>query len=232
MDTFPGDSVEEVLADFARRYDAVARAEEELRTLSVTASSADGVVEATVGADGRTSAVRFPTNRFKEMSGQELAGSVLAALTTARAEVALRAAAIALSPAAQVSGCASPDTYDDLVSSGPGTHTPRHTCWHRVLREARTVSSRHGDVLDRAGVPGRGAALEQPLSMGPLWGKLLPGVPPPARPASLPAELSEAVVALGQAVCESAGGRCAPDWRERPATAEPSEGDRTAPDTA
>ncbi len=231
MDTSPGDSVEEVLADFARRYDAVARAEEELRTLSVTASSADGVVEATVCADGRTSAVRFPTNRFKEMSGQELAGSVLAALTTARAEVDLRASAIALSPAAQVPGCASPDTCDDPFPSGPAAHTPPHTCWRRLVREARTVSGRLGAVPDRAGVPGRGAAPEQALSPGPLWGKLLPGVPP-ARPASLPAELSEAVVALGQAVCESAGGRCAPDWQGRPDTAEPSEGDRTAPDTA
>ncbi|MEV5177762.1 YbaB/EbfC family nucleoid-associated protein [Streptomyces flaveolus] len=214
--------MEEVLADFARRYDAVARAEEELRTLSVTASSADGVVEATVCADGRTSAVRFPTNRFKELSGQELAGSVLAALTTARAEVALRAAAITPSPAAQVSGCASPDMYDDPFLSGPRTHTPPHTCWRRVVREARTVSSRSGDVPDRAGAPGRGAAPEQPLSLGPLWGKLLPGVPPPARPSSLPAELSEAVVALGQAVCESAGGRCTTDWRGRPDRAEPS----------
>ncbi|MEW2514588.1 YbaB/EbfC family nucleoid-associated protein [Streptomyces sp. NPDC046870] len=224
--------MEEVLADFARRYDAVARAEEELRTLSVTASSADGVVEATVCADGRTSAVRFPTNRFKEMSGQELAGSVLAALTTARAEVAQRAAAIALSPAAQVSGCVSPDTCDDPLPGGPAAHTPSHTCWHRVVREARTVSGRPDAVPDRAGAPGRGAAPEQPLSPGPLWGKLLPGVPPPARPASLPAELSEAVVALGRAVCESAGGRCAPDWRGRPNAAEPSEGDRTTPDTA
>ncbi|MGW2461091.1 YbaB/EbfC family nucleoid-associated protein [Streptomyces sp. NPDC001761] len=229
MDTSPGDSVEEVLADFARRYDAVARAEEELRTLSVTASSADGVVEATVCADGRTSAIRFPTNRFREMSGRELAGSVLAALTTARAEVALRAAAITCSPAAHVPGCASPDTCDGLFPDGPGTHTPPHTCWGRVVREARSVSGLLGAVPDR--VPGRGVAPERPLPPGPLWGKLLPGVPPPARPASLPAELSEAVVALGEAVCESAGGWCAPDGRGRPDPAEPSEGERAVPDT-
>ncbi|WP_151483143.1 YbaB/EbfC family nucleoid-associated protein [Streptomyces albicerus] len=94
METSPGSRLEKVLAEFAERYGTLSRAREQLRALSVTARSRDGVVEVTVGADGHASWIRFVDDRFREMAAQQLGDSVLEALTTARAEVAARAAAV------------------------------------------------------------------------------------------------------------------------------------------
>ncbi|GHB11557.1 hypothetical protein GCM10010330_77000 [Streptomyces tendae] len=97
MDAPPGGRLQEVLAEFAERHRVLSRAREQLNGLSVTAQSRDGVVEATVGADGRASAIRFTGNRFRQMSAPALAGSVLEALTTARTEAAARATAVVMS---------------------------------------------------------------------------------------------------------------------------------------
>lgn len=94
MNTPSGSRLERVLADFAEQYGALARAREQLRALSVTARSRDGVVEATVDADGRPTGIRFVDKRFREMAAPQLGGSVLEALTTAQAEVAARATAL------------------------------------------------------------------------------------------------------------------------------------------
>ncbi|MEV5777404.1 YbaB/EbfC family nucleoid-associated protein [Streptomyces antimycoticus] len=94
METSPGSRLEKVLADFAEQYGAWSRAREQLRALSVTARSRDGVVEVTVGAGGRVTRIRFVDNRFRDLTAPQLGDSVLAALTTARVEVAARAVAV------------------------------------------------------------------------------------------------------------------------------------------
>ncbi|MGW3496349.1 YbaB/EbfC family nucleoid-associated protein [Streptomyces sp. NPDC001020] len=93
----PAIRLEKVLADFAEQYGVLTRAREQMRALSVTARSRDGVVEVTVGADGRVSGVRFVDKRFRELAGPQLADSLLEALTTARAEASARITAVMMS---------------------------------------------------------------------------------------------------------------------------------------
>ncbi|MFE9628080.1 YbaB/EbfC family nucleoid-associated protein [Streptomyces sp. NPDC006527] len=94
METSRTGRLENVLADFAERYATLSRAREQLRALSVTTRSRNGVVEVTVGAHGQPVRVRFVDQRFRGMAAPQLDGSVLEALTTARAEVGARAAAV------------------------------------------------------------------------------------------------------------------------------------------
>ncbi|MER6062336.1 YbaB/EbfC family nucleoid-associated protein [Streptomyces sp. NPDC001792] len=250
MEASPGDNLERVLAEFAQRYDAATRAEQQMRALSVTAASRDGVVEATVSVDGWTSAVRFLGNRFKEMSGPELADSVMAALTTARAEAATRVATILLSAEAQIPGRAAPFSDGDQVLRSSGSRAQPHTCWHRVVREARAVTDRHVAVMDQAAVqrpshasgqsgrgegegtdadfPGGSLGTARPGSQGPLWGREHPARPSSPPAGELPPELRNAAVALRDAVCDAAEGVCAscrrrrPNARERSNTAQPA----------
>jgi DNA-binding protein YbaB len=146
--------LERVLAEFAQQYEAVTRAKQQLQALSVTAGSRDGVVEATVSADGRTSAVRFLGDRFKEMSGPELAGSVLAAVATAQAEAATRVASILLSAEAQVPGRGVPLACGDPVLGRAWTRVQPPTCRHRVVCDAAedpcgSCRRRRAGVLER-----------------------------------------------------------------------------------
>ncbi|MFE3904967.1 YbaB/EbfC family nucleoid-associated protein [Streptomyces sp. NPDC059153] len=103
MDAHHGSRLQEALAAFARKHEALLKAELELQTTSVTARSRDGAVEATVGGDGETSGVRFPNNMFQAMSGQALADSFMEALARARSEVANRRIAIVESTRLQMS---------------------------------------------------------------------------------------------------------------------------------
>lgn len=94
METSPGSRLEKALADFAERYGTLSRAQEQMRALSVTARSRDGVVEVTVGANGQAAWIHFVDKRFRGMAALQLRDSVLEALTTARTEVAARATAV------------------------------------------------------------------------------------------------------------------------------------------
>jgi hypothetical protein len=82
--------LDQAMAEFETQRQALVKARERVAAVEVTARSRDGVVEATVGADGTPTALRFPGNRHKEMSGQELAASVLEVIRVAREEVAVR----------------------------------------------------------------------------------------------------------------------------------------------
>jgi DNA-binding protein YbaB len=94
MDSSGRGQLQQVLAEFAEKHKALVEAREEVSAISVTARSKDGCVEVTVGARGDASGLRFPGNRFRGMSGQALAASVLEALRLARVEAAARAAAV------------------------------------------------------------------------------------------------------------------------------------------
>jgi DNA-binding protein YbaB len=249
VETSPGDHLERVLAEFAQQYDAVTRARQQMQALSVTAASKDGVVEATVSGDGRTSAVRFLGNRFKEMSGPELASSVLAALTTAQAEAATRVATIVLSAEAQVPGRGAAPACGDPALRRSWTRAQPYTCWHRVVRAARAVTNPRLPVADpaagqrrgtAAGQPGRGdgdaagaASLDAavPGSQKPLWGRH-PDRPSSVPIADLPPELRNAVVALSDAVCDATEGMCGPCRRRRAGLLEWPNSDQLAADIA
>ena len=232
MDVSPGSRLQEVLADFAEQYRALSKDSEQIKALSVTARSRDGVVEATVGADGRASAIRFTSMRFREMQGPALAGSVLEALTTARTEADARATAIVTSMEYRLSARLAPLLWSEPVTGGASRPGPV-MCWRRVVREARSVAEGgalrgSGGVMDQGGhaeceaLLGPGEAETSP-PQGPLWGWDRSGPPSPFRHGPLPAELCEAIITLGAAVCGAAGGGgsctfrgCEPDTPGRP----------------
>ncbi|MGW5652644.1 YbaB/EbfC family nucleoid-associated protein [Streptomyces humi] len=85
---------QQALDEFRKQRQALVDARKEIRAISVTARSRDGVVEVTVGHDGAPSGLRFPNNKFKEMTGQALAASVLEAMTASRAQMTSRAMAV------------------------------------------------------------------------------------------------------------------------------------------
>ncbi|EYT81991.1 hypothetical protein CF54_15980 [Streptomyces sp. Tu 6176] len=85
---------QQAIEEFKKMRQALIDARNQVRTLSATARSRDGAVEVTVGTDGSPSGLRFPNNKFKEMTGQALAASVLEAMAASRAQVASRATAI------------------------------------------------------------------------------------------------------------------------------------------
>lgn len=99
-----GSQLQDALAEFTKKHESLIKAREEMKTISVTARSKDGAVEVTVGVGGEASGLRFPNNKFKEMTGKALATSVLEALTRARAEASTRAGAILESLGGSVPG--------------------------------------------------------------------------------------------------------------------------------
>ncbi|MER7930255.1 YbaB/EbfC family nucleoid-associated protein [Streptomyces sp. NPDC096057] len=100
----------QALEDFKKQRQALMDARKEIQSISVTARSKDGVVEVTVGHDGAPSGLRFPNNKFKEMTGQALAASVLEAMTTCRTQMTSRAMAII-----QAAGTTAPTGLDGGV---------------------------------------------------------------------------------------------------------------------
>nr|WP_168720498.1 YbaB/EbfC family nucleoid-associated protein [Streptomyces sp. SAT1]ANO42293.1 hypothetical protein A8713_034110 [Streptomyces sp. SAT1] len=89
-----GSELQDALAEFTKKHESLLKAREEMKAISVTARSKDGSVEVTVGVNGEASGLRFPNNKFKELTGKALATSVLEALTRARAEASARATAV------------------------------------------------------------------------------------------------------------------------------------------
>ncbi|CAM5294981.1 MULTISPECIES: YbaB/EbfC family nucleoid-associated protein [Streptomyces] len=85
---------QQALAQFMKKREALMEARQQIKSISVTARSRDGAVEITIGTDGTPSGLRFPNNKFKEMTGQALAASVLEAMAASRAQVTSRATAI------------------------------------------------------------------------------------------------------------------------------------------
>jgi hypothetical protein len=82
--------LEQAMGEFTKQHQALLKAREELSSLSVTVRSKDRVVEVTVGAQGDPTGLRFLNNKHQKMTGQELASSVLEAMSLARQELAGR----------------------------------------------------------------------------------------------------------------------------------------------
>lgn len=76
--------LEKAMAELQAAQEAVARTERELRQASFTVLSSDRAVRATVGPQGELSGIEFLENKYRAMSPQELAASVLEAANAAR----------------------------------------------------------------------------------------------------------------------------------------------------
>jgi DNA-binding protein YbaB len=155
MDTSPDHRLERLLADFAERYEAATRARAQMCSLSVTAQSRDGVVEATINVNGTAPTVRFVDKRFRDMPDSELVDDVLDALATAQTEAVLRIDVLrtyakSWLPARGASwigtdsstrtavSCTnrSPGMIGSSLGSGPSPLKRRETCWGRMVRRA------------------------------------------------------------------------------------------------
>ncbi|MFF8035679.1 MULTISPECIES: YbaB/EbfC family nucleoid-associated protein [unclassified Streptomyces] len=76
--------LEKAMAELQAAQEAVARTERELRQSSFAVVSSDRAVRATVGPQGELSGIEFLENKYRDMSPQELAASVLEAAAAAR----------------------------------------------------------------------------------------------------------------------------------------------------
>ncbi|MDJ1642899.1 YbaB/EbfC family nucleoid-associated protein [Streptomyces pakalii] len=76
--------LEKAMAELQAAQDAVARTERELRSASFSVLSSDRAVRATAGPQGELAGIEFLENKYRDMSPQELAASVLEAASAAR----------------------------------------------------------------------------------------------------------------------------------------------------
>lgn len=90
MDESLKSQLDQVMAEFELKRQALIRARDEITAVEVTVTSRDRAIEVTLGADGSPKALRFVDNRHKSMSGQELAAGVLEVFRVAREELAVR----------------------------------------------------------------------------------------------------------------------------------------------
>ncbi|MFD4032256.1 YbaB/EbfC family nucleoid-associated protein [Streptomyces sp. NPDC058637] len=80
----------DAMAELTAVQEAVARAESELSQASATTRSRDRAVEVTVGPQGELTGLKFPDNKYRNMTGIQLAASVLEAVQEGRAQMARR----------------------------------------------------------------------------------------------------------------------------------------------
>ncbi|GBQ02219.1 hypothetical protein SSP531S_36760 [Streptomyces spongiicola] len=76
--------LERAMAELRAAQEAVARTERELRQASFAVLSSDRAVRATVGPQGELTGIDFLEDKYRAMSPQELAASVLEAANAAR----------------------------------------------------------------------------------------------------------------------------------------------------
>ncbi|MGW6391740.1 YbaB/EbfC family nucleoid-associated protein [Streptomyces sp. NPDC055103] len=80
----------EALAEFEETRTRLDEAAAEAARISVTVTAKDRTVEATVGAQGELTQLRFPTNRYRTMAPAELASIVMGTIAAARSQAASR----------------------------------------------------------------------------------------------------------------------------------------------
>ncbi|MFH8484068.1 YbaB/EbfC family nucleoid-associated protein [Streptomyces longisporoflavus] len=76
--------LEKAMAELRTAQEAIARTERELRQASFAVLSSDRAVRATAGPQGELTGIEFLENKYRDMSPQELAASVLEAASAAR----------------------------------------------------------------------------------------------------------------------------------------------------
>lgn len=80
----------EALAEFEETRGRLDAAAAEAAAISVTVTAKDRAVEATVGAQGELTGLRFPTSRYRTMAPAELANVVMTTIASARAQAGSR----------------------------------------------------------------------------------------------------------------------------------------------
>ncbi|MFJ2592317.1 YbaB/EbfC family nucleoid-associated protein [Streptomyces erythrochromogenes] len=78
----------EALAEFEETRGRLDAAAAQAAAISVTVTAKDRAVEATVGAQGELTGLRFPTSRYRTMAPAELANVVMTTISSARAKAA------------------------------------------------------------------------------------------------------------------------------------------------
>ncbi|MFJ9428432.1 YbaB/EbfC family nucleoid-associated protein [Streptomyces sp. NPDC101490] len=78
------------MAELEATQAAVARARADLSEASATVRSSDRAVEVTIGAQGELSGLRFSDNKHQNMTGPQLAASIMEAVQQGRALMARR----------------------------------------------------------------------------------------------------------------------------------------------
>ncbi|MGW4105296.1 YbaB/EbfC family nucleoid-associated protein [Streptomyces sp. NPDC004976] len=79
--------LEKAMAELQAAQEAIARTERELRQASFAVLSSDRAVRVTVGPQGELTKIEFLEKKYRDMSPQGLAASVLEAATAARLKI-------------------------------------------------------------------------------------------------------------------------------------------------
>ncbi|WP_221361609.1 YbaB/EbfC family nucleoid-associated protein [Streptomyces beigongshangae] len=79
--------LEKAMAELQAAQEGIARTERELRQASFAVLSSDRAVRASVGPQGELTGIEFLENKYRDMSPQELAASVLEAANAARVKM-------------------------------------------------------------------------------------------------------------------------------------------------
>ncbi|EPD93905.1 hypothetical protein HMPREF1486_03487 [Streptomyces sp. HPH0547] len=82
--------INQAMAELEATQAAVARAQADLSQASATVRSKDRVVEATVGPQGELTGLKFVDNKHQNMTGPQLAASIMEAVQQGRAQMAQR----------------------------------------------------------------------------------------------------------------------------------------------
>ena len=109
--------VEELLAGYRRSREQLGAVHRKLATLQASATSEDGLVTVTVGAQGRLTELVIVDSAYRKLRPHELAATIVALTATATAK-ASRAASEAMAPVLP------PDTDPDALLRGTADLTP------------------------------------------------------------------------------------------------------------
>ena len=122
--------IAQAMAELQATQAAVARAEADLRQASATVRSSDRVVEATVDAQGELKALKFLDNKHQNLTGPQLASTVMEAVRQGRAQMARRVM----------------DTFEPFTRPGPEGSIRRGVDldWNRVFGSALSGGDRAG----------------------------------------------------------------------------------------
>lgn len=136
------DQIAEAMANLKATEAAVARAEAEMRTATVTEVSRDHSVEVTVGAQGHLTDLKFLNNKYRTMGAAQLAQTIVETAGRARTQMVHRVME-AFQPVSEVAG-AVPGVegghfnWEHLIAPlGGGAEAPRgnHTSSDRLRDE-------------------------------------------------------------------------------------------------
>ncbi|MGP3985818.1 YbaB/EbfC family nucleoid-associated protein [Streptomyces sp. 3N207] len=132
--TEPTESMEERVAQARAHLEAtraaVARAEEDLRDTSETVRSGDRAVEVTIGPQGELAGLKFLDGKHANMTGPQLASSVLEAAERGRRQIAQRVR----------------DTFEPLLQQNPSVPGSQgvDVDWDRIFGSALEGGGRAG----------------------------------------------------------------------------------------